>query len=185
VFYPSNPGVAFVTNSYNAIGRIVSQADANGNTSSFFFAGPRTEFIDPAGNRHVTYQSPRGKVITDAGVLDSGVGNVFNDTPQQNGLVNVARNQYDGQDRLLLATAPEGGTTAYSYSLPDSGSAPVCGSSGNARAIGVRARTLRRHAARKLDPTYKLDLTPLRRAQARRRCGSRQYWRGNSPACPP
>jgi hypothetical protein len=52
----------------------------------------------------------------DAWVLDNSVGNVFNDTAQQNGLVNVARNQYDGQDRLVLATAPEGGSVGYIYS---------------------------------------------------------------------
>ena len=51
------------------------------------------------------------------GVLSNSVGNVFNDTAQQNGLVNVTTNQYDGQDRLILTTAPEGGTIAYAYSL--------------------------------------------------------------------
>lgn len=38
------------------------------------------------------------------------------DPAQQNGVVNVARNQYDDQDRLVLATAPEGGSVAYAYS---------------------------------------------------------------------
>jgi RHS repeat-associated protein len=118
IFYPSSPGSAFVTNSYDALGRISQQANAFGNAASFYLAGSRTEFINPAGDRHVTYQSPRGKIITDAWMLDGSFGNVFNDTAQQNGVVNVARNQYDGQDRLVLATAPEGGTVAYAYS-PD------------------------------------------------------------------
>ncbi|MCC7486526.1 MAG: hypothetical protein IT529_16250, partial [Burkholderiales bacterium] len=47
-----------------------------------------------------------------------GFGEVFNDTAQQNAVVNVWTHQYDGQDRLTLATAPEGGTIAYAYS-PD------------------------------------------------------------------
>jgi YD repeat-containing protein len=55
-------------------------------------------------------------VIKDAWVLDNTFGDVFNDTPQQNGRLNVTANQYDGQDRLTLATAPEGGTFGYTYS---------------------------------------------------------------------
>ena len=116
VFYPSQPGNPFVTNIYDGLGRVAQQANANGNFSSFYFAGSRTEMIDPAGDRHVTYQTPRGKVITDAVVLSSSFGDVFNDTPQQNGVVNVASNKYDGQDRLVLATAPEGSTVGYTYS---------------------------------------------------------------------
>ncbi|MGH8296753.1 MAG: hypothetical protein ACRETZ_14845 [Steroidobacteraceae bacterium] len=48
----------------------------------------------------------------------SGSSDVFNDTAQQNGVVDVASNQYDGLDRLILATLPEGGTVGYAYS-PD------------------------------------------------------------------
>jgi YD repeat-containing protein len=51
-------------------------------------------------------------------VLSAGFGGVFNDTATQSGAVTVARNTYDGQDRLTLAAAPEGGTTGYAYS-PD------------------------------------------------------------------
>ena len=63
VFYPSHPTNAFVTNSYDALGRVGAQANANGNGTSFYFAGSRTETVDPAGDRHVTYQTPRGKVV--------------------------------------------------------------------------------------------------------------------------
>jgi len=80
-----------------------------------YFAGSRSELVDAAGDRHVTYQTDRGKVLSDAFVLSSGFGDVFNDTAQQNGVVNVTANQYDGLDRLTLTTLPEGGTTAYSY----------------------------------------------------------------------
>jgi YD repeat-containing protein len=117
MFYPSNPGVAFVSNTYDAIGHVIQQANANGNTSLFYIAGSRTEFIDPAGDRHITYQTPHGKIIKDASVLNNSVGNIFNDTVQLNGVVNITTNQYDGQDRLVLATAPERGTVAYTYSV--------------------------------------------------------------------
>ena len=118
VFYPNNPGNAYVTNVYDGLGRVAQQTNADQQSSTFYFAGSRTEFIDAAGDRHVTYQTPHGKITKDAWVLSSSVVDVFNDTAQSNGNVNVAANQYDGQDRLVLATAPEGGTVAYVYS-PD------------------------------------------------------------------
>ena len=117
VFYPSHPGSPFITNTYDGLGRVVQQANANGQTSLFYYSGPRSEMIDPAGDRHVTYQTARGKIVKDAWVLNPSYGPVFNDTPQQNGTVNVATNAYDGQDRLILATAPEGGAIAYAYSI--------------------------------------------------------------------
>lgn len=115
VFYPGRPSTPFLTNAYDAIGRVNKQADAYGNISTFYLAGSRTEFIDALGNRHVTYQTPRGRITKDASVLSNSVGNVFSDTPQQNGLLNVTTNTYDGFDRLVLTTAPEGGKTAYVY----------------------------------------------------------------------
>lgn len=118
IFYPSNPTNPFITNTYDGLGRVNQQANANGHTATFYIAGSRSELINPAGDRQVTYQTRTGKVIKDAHVLGSSVGNIFNDTIQQNGLVNISTSQYDGQDRLTLAKAPEGGTVAYAYS-PD------------------------------------------------------------------
>jgi YD repeat-containing protein len=89
-FYPANPESAFFTNVYDALGRVNRQATANNDFSTFYVAGARTEFIDAAGGRHITYQTPRGKIIKDDFVLSGSVGNVFNDTIQQNGLVNVS-----------------------------------------------------------------------------------------------
>jgi len=93
VFYPSQPSNAFVTNSYDALGRVNSQANANGNVTSFYFAGSRSETIDPAGDRHVTYQTARGQVLKDDAVLSGSFGDVFNDTAQQNGVINVTARQ--------------------------------------------------------------------------------------------
>ena len=118
IFYPNAPSSAFVTNFYDGLGRVSAQLNANRNSTQFFFAGSRTETVDPAGDRHVTYQTPRSKIVKDASVLSGSFGDVFNDTPQQNGVVNVASTQYDGLDRVILTTAPEGGTVGYTYS-PD------------------------------------------------------------------
>ncbi|MEO6842566.1 MAG: RHS repeat-associated core domain-containing protein [Bradyrhizobium sp.] len=115
IFYPSFPANAFVTNWYDALGRVVAQANAAGNISNFYFAGSRTETIDPLSNRHVTYQTDRGRILSDASVLSSSFGDVFNDTVQQNGVVNVTHNQYDGLDRLTATTLPEAGSVSYAY----------------------------------------------------------------------
>jgi YD repeat-containing protein len=68
IFYPSLPtGVAAVTNSYDTLGRIASQANANnvpGNntTWNYYFAGYRSEEDDAYGIEHVLYYNPRAKV---------------------------------------------------------------------------------------------------------------------------
>lgn len=118
IFYPSFPTNASVTNWYDALGRVAQQADGNGNQSYFYFAGSRSELIDAVGNRHITYQTGRGKILSDFWVIDGSTGDIFFDTAQNNGHVNLTINSYDGQDRLTLTTAPEGNTVGYSYS-PD------------------------------------------------------------------
>ena len=115
IFYPSHPGNAFVTNWYDPLGHVNQQANGNGNITNFYFAGSRSELVDPLSERHVTYQTDRGKVLNDVWVLSSGFGDVFYTTAQLNGSVNVTTNQYDGLDRLTLTTLPESGTISYAY----------------------------------------------------------------------
>ncbi|MEA1677476.1 RHS repeat-associated core domain-containing protein [Nitrospirillum sp. BR 11163] len=126
IFYPFNPG-AFVTNWYDALGRVGQQADASGHVSNLYFASSRSEIVDALGNRHVTYQTDRGRTVKDDWVLDGGAlstcpgqglntaQNVFSDTAQCNGVVNVTASQYDGLDRLVQTTLPERGSTSYAY----------------------------------------------------------------------
>ena len=61
IFYPAVPGIAFVSNWYDSLGRVAAQANASGNVTTFYFAGSRTETVDPLQNRHVTYQTDRGR----------------------------------------------------------------------------------------------------------------------------
>jgi RHS repeat-associated protein len=115
IFYPSFPANAFVSNWYDPLGRVVRQANAIGGISQYYFAGSRTEQVDPFGNRQVTYQTDRGRILKDALVLSNASGNVFGDTIQQNGLINVTTNRYDGLDRLKATFFPERGAVSYEY----------------------------------------------------------------------
>ncbi|WP_354084496.1 RHS repeat-associated core domain-containing protein [Bradyrhizobium sp. S3.3.6] len=101
IFYPSLQGSAFVTNTYDTLGRIASQANANGARWNYYFAGYRSEEDDPLGTRHVLYYNPRGKVQFD--IQDIA------------GLDRVTTSRYDGLDRLISTTMPEGNNLAYTY----------------------------------------------------------------------
>jgi len=107
IFYPSWPkGVAFVTNTYDSLGRIASQANAyngpgNNTTWNYFFAGYRSEEDDAYGTQHVLYYNPRGKVLFEIQDLA--------------GLDRVTARLYDGLDRVSSVTQPEGGVTSFTY----------------------------------------------------------------------
>jgi len=101
IFYPTRPGNAFVSNRYDTLGRVATQTNANGATWSYFFAGYRSEEIDPNGTQHVLYYNPRGKAQFDI--------------QDQAGLNLVTKMTYDGLNRPSTITQPEGDSTAYVY----------------------------------------------------------------------
>ncbi len=98
VFYPSNPTIAFVTNTYSVLERVNVQQDAFGNTTNFYFGGPRTEIDDPAGTPQVYYFGATGKTLASI-----------------DGLGHATTNVYDGLDRLVSTTLPEGNSVSYTY----------------------------------------------------------------------
>jgi YD repeat-containing protein len=100
IFYPSNPTLPFVSNTYDTLGRVATQTNANGATWNYFFAGYRSEEDDAYGTSHVIYYNPRGKPVFD--IQDAA------------GLNRVTATVYDGLDRLSTVTQPEGGSTAVS-----------------------------------------------------------------------
>jgi RHS repeat-associated protein len=97
-FPPASTGIPLVSNAYDELGRVTAQTDANGNVSHMYFAGWRTETVDPLGNAHVYYFSPRGKNLIDIDELGRKTVNT-----------------YDGLDRLVATTLPEGGSIAFAY----------------------------------------------------------------------
>ena len=104
LFYPSHPANPFVINYFDGTGKVQEQADANGNLTQAFFAGARSEIIDPVGNSHVWYLDPAGNVTTE--IQDYGPAPHANIT---------TTNAYDSQYSLLSKTEPEGDSFVYTY----------------------------------------------------------------------
>ncbi len=114
VYYPSTPG-AFVTNWYDAMGRVRRQANGSGITSDLYLAGSRSEIVDGLGNAQVTYLNENGGVIQKTDVLNPAYGTVMLGASTIPGWINVTTNSYDGLNRLVSSTMPEGGVNSYTY----------------------------------------------------------------------
>ncbi|MBX9943888.1 MAG: hypothetical protein K2Y40_07395 [Reyranella sp.] len=104
LFYPSTPGVPFVTNTYDSLSRVQAQTNILGGVWQYFLAGTRSEEVDPFGMRHVIYTTRTGKTRLD---IQDWQG------PKQT----VTTTAYDALDRVTQTKAPEGNATSYTYDL--------------------------------------------------------------------
>jgi RHS repeat-associated protein len=97
-FLPANPSVAFVTNTYDFLGRVMTQTPANQGTSQYYFSGSRSEVVDPLGNSHVMYYNSLGSLLRDI-----------------NALGQETTYERDGLNRLVSTTYPELNVLALTY----------------------------------------------------------------------
>ena len=97
-FYPENPTVAFITNSYDSLDRVESQLDVNGKTISFYFAGWRSEVKNADGHSFVFEHDHRGNVIKE--IDEAGNATIYS---------------YDGLSRMIQKTMPEGNSESLTY----------------------------------------------------------------------
>ncbi|MBN9090095.1 MAG: RHS repeat protein [Reyranella sp.] len=104
MFYPWAPNQAYVTNVYDSLSRVRTQANVFGATWNYFFAGSRSEEVDPLGMRHVLYNSTRGKTLMEIQDLQG---------PNQS----IMTNSWDALDRLMQSTMPEGNSASYTYDI--------------------------------------------------------------------
>ncbi|MBU6454737.1 MAG: hypothetical protein KGS72_23420 [Cyanobacteria bacterium REEB67] len=95
---PANPASPVVTNVYDSLSRIKTQSDAYGNLWTYYFAGSRSEEVDPNSNSTVYYFDGFGSALK---IIDQ--------------LGNITNSSFDGLKRPLFITAPEGNKTGYTY----------------------------------------------------------------------
>jgi RHS repeat-associated protein len=98
LFKPANPTVAIVTNTYDSLGRVKEQADYQSNVWQYFFAGSRTEEVNPNSKSSILYVNNLGKVAKSISLV---------------GKISTAL--FDGRGRQIKATAPEGNSVEFVY----------------------------------------------------------------------
>ncbi len=98
VFLPNNPSTAIVEHTYDSLGRVMTQKGADTGTSTYFFAGSRSEEVDPLENRHVMYWNEFGSMVKET-----------------NALGQTTSYEYDGLNRLVKTTLPEQNSVEVTY----------------------------------------------------------------------
>ncbi|MFA6557777.1 MAG: RHS repeat-associated core domain-containing protein [Candidatus Obscuribacterales bacterium] len=101
-FEPAFPAVAVVTNVYDSLNRVKTQADALGNVSSLFLAGSRAFIQDPVGNKETYYMNRHGAT-----------------TLAVDGLGNKTQTVYDGLNRAVQVIQPEGNKVVTTFDKND------------------------------------------------------------------
>lgn len=91
IYLPEHPADEVVTNIYDDLGRVKEQKDAYNHTWLYYFAGARSEEVDPLGNRKIFYYDQQGNPLR---VIDA--------------LGNEVKQEFDGVNRLTKVTFPEG-----------------------------------------------------------------------------
>lgn len=97
-YKPANPTTAIVTNVYDSLSRIKQQKDYQLNAWDYYFAGSRSEEVNPNGKGSVVYWGNMGTVL-------KAINQVGKKTTSE----------YDGQRRLTKTTAPEGNAVQFVY----------------------------------------------------------------------
>ncbi len=98
LMYPSFPTVAAVTNTYDSLGRVQTQANAAGKLYTYYFAGFRSEELGPGNTSRAHYLDWQGNTLQQSDPLGRWVVS-----------------EYDGLSRLKARTQPEANGVSYSY----------------------------------------------------------------------
>jgi len=98
LFKAAFPTTAVATNVFDSLGRVKEQRDANSNLWQYYFAGSRTEEIDPNGKKSILYFDGNGNAVK-----------------KINQLGKISTAVFDGRGRMTRANAPEGNYTTMVY----------------------------------------------------------------------
>lgn len=100
IFYPAFPSNAFLTNVFDSLGQVKEQSDAYSNLTQYFYAGSRTEIINPAGKRAITYLNRFGDALKSI-----------------NHLGKFTTTEFDAIGRPVKVVEPELNSSEYVYDL--------------------------------------------------------------------
>lgn len=100
VFLPANITSPIVTNIFDSLSQVKEQKDAYNNTTSYYYAGYRSEVIAANGSKAIYYLNRYGDIIKSvdaAGKISTAV--------------------YDGLRRLVRRVMPEGNRVEYTFDI--------------------------------------------------------------------
>ncbi|MBP9811354.1 hypothetical protein KBF38_23810 [bacterium] len=98
IFMPLNPATAVTTNVYDSLGRVETQANARSQVWTYYVAGSRVDEVDPLGNTNTLYFNRLGATVKAINALGFQV-----------------TNEFDGLNRLIESTLPEGNKIQMTY----------------------------------------------------------------------
>jgi len=98
IFLPENPSDPIVTNEYDSLGRVKTQTDAYDNEWQYFFAGWRSEEVNPLAKSMVYFNDRNGKALK---IVDQ--------------LGKVTLREFDNLKQQTKMTQPEGNSIALEY----------------------------------------------------------------------
>ncbi|MBP9092507.1 RHS repeat-associated core domain-containing protein [bacterium] len=98
LFKPANPLVALVTNTYDTLGRVKEQRDYQSNLWQYFFAGSRTEEVNPNSKSSTIYINNMGKAFKSINLVGK-----------------ISTTSFDGLGRPIKTVAPEGNSIELVY----------------------------------------------------------------------
>lgn len=98
VFKPSFPTIALISNTYDSLNRVKEQQTTSGGLWQYFYSGHRTDVVDPLVNAFTEYFNDQGRTVLDIDQLG-----------------NETKTEFDGLQRVLLTTLPEGNSVENEY----------------------------------------------------------------------
>jgi RHS repeat-associated protein len=98
VFTPDHPDSPMVTNIYDTRDKVIEQTNGDNHTYYYYFAGHRSEEVDPGGQQKIWYYTNYGKPLR---IID--------------GLKREIVSEYNGQQQIKRQTLPEGNSIDYNY----------------------------------------------------------------------
>jgi len=112
-------GTTYVTNQYDALGRVTTQDNGRGGQTSFLYGGDRTTITDPMGYRNTFFFDERNRLLGVRDALDIRTFVAYDaadhETSHTDGLGRTTTFAYDAQGHLTTITDPLGNAITWTY----------------------------------------------------------------------